>query len=207
VNNDEWVAAVTSYVRRSFGNTGGFVTPADVARVRALAANRTLPWTVQELTASLPAVVFSDSLKASASHNPDAAIGGLSLTTWSSVTPQQPGIWYQVELTTPRMVTELQFQSPAAGGRGAAVSPGGAPIATGQGPGFPRGYKVEVSMDGASWNGVAEGTGSGISTIVTFPAVQAKFVRMSLTTGVDSGPPWSIQGLRVYAVPLAGGKS
>ena len=35
VNNDEWVAAVASYVRRSFGNTGGFVMPADVARVRA----------------------------------------------------------------------------------------------------------------------------------------------------------------------------
>ena len=34
-NDDEWVAAVSSYVRRSFGNTGGFVTPADVARVRA----------------------------------------------------------------------------------------------------------------------------------------------------------------------------
>ena len=32
---DEWVAGVASYVRTSFGNTGGLVTPADVARVRA----------------------------------------------------------------------------------------------------------------------------------------------------------------------------
>ena len=33
--DDEWIAAVASYVRHNFGNTGGFITPADVARVRA----------------------------------------------------------------------------------------------------------------------------------------------------------------------------
>ena len=49
VNTDEWVAAVSSYVRRSFGNTGGFVTPADVARVRAATADRKAMWTVPEL--------------------------------------------------------------------------------------------------------------------------------------------------------------
>ena len=38
INNDEWVAAVASFVRNSFGNSGGFVTPADVARVRAATA-------------------------------------------------------------------------------------------------------------------------------------------------------------------------
>ena len=45
VNNDEWVAAMSSFVRRSFGNTGGFVTPADVARVRAATAGRKAMWT------------------------------------------------------------------------------------------------------------------------------------------------------------------
>ena len=34
-STDEWVAGVASYVRSSFGNSGGLVTPADVARVRA----------------------------------------------------------------------------------------------------------------------------------------------------------------------------
>src|SRR5206468_1709760 len=32
-NQDEWIAAIASYVRSSFGNNGGMVTPADVARV------------------------------------------------------------------------------------------------------------------------------------------------------------------------------
>ena len=35
-NKDEWIADVSSFVRNSFGNAG-FVTPADVSRVRAAA--------------------------------------------------------------------------------------------------------------------------------------------------------------------------
>ena len=33
--NDEWIAAVGSYIRNSFGNRASFISPADVARVRA----------------------------------------------------------------------------------------------------------------------------------------------------------------------------
>ena len=32
---DDWIAGIALYVRTSFGNSGGLVTPADVARVRA----------------------------------------------------------------------------------------------------------------------------------------------------------------------------
>ena len=42
---DEWVAGIASYVRNSFGNSGGMVTPADVARVRAEMAGRKSAWT------------------------------------------------------------------------------------------------------------------------------------------------------------------
>ncbi len=73
--DDEWIAAVGSYVRYSFGNTGGFITPADVARVRAANAGRKTLWTLPELTASLPAPLFTDGWKLTASHNADAATG------------------------------------------------------------------------------------------------------------------------------------
>ena len=53
-NDDEWIASVASYVRRSFGNNGGFVTPADVARARAATAGRTAQWTADELRSTLP---------------------------------------------------------------------------------------------------------------------------------------------------------
>ena len=96
-NDDEWIAAVGSYVRRNFGNSGGYITPADVARVRAANAGRKTLWTLPELMASLPAPLYTDAWKVSASHNPQAAIGAISLTTWNSG-GQEPGMWFQVEL-------------------------------------------------------------------------------------------------------------
>ena len=202
--DDDWVAAIASFVRRSFGNTGGLVVPADVARVRAGTASRKSMWTVPELIASLPAALFTDGWKVSASHHADAANDALTLTTWNAGAPQQAGMWFQVELPKPQAIAEIQFESPAPGGRagapgtGAAVTSGGAPVA---GPGgFPRGYRVEVSSDGTSWKPVAEGRGSGRSTVLSFPPVQARFVRISLTETVENAPAWSIQSLRVYGV-------
>ena len=103
----------------------------------------------------------------------------------------------------PETVAEIQFESPAPGGRagasgtGAAVTSGGAPAA---GPsGFPRGFKVDVSMDGKAWTGVADGSGTTGTTVITFPASQAKFVRISLTATTADAPAWSIQSLRIYA--------
>src|SRR5581483_9749708 len=53
-NDDAWVAAVTSYIRNSFGNSAPRVRPADVARVRAAFADRKEPWTEAELRAAVP---------------------------------------------------------------------------------------------------------------------------------------------------------
>ena len=43
------VAAVLTYVRRSFGNASAAVPEADVAKERAAIAGRTTPWTAKEL--------------------------------------------------------------------------------------------------------------------------------------------------------------
>lgn len=53
-NTDEWIAAAASFVRNGFGNTGSFVTAADVAKARAATATRKTPWTIEELKAALP---------------------------------------------------------------------------------------------------------------------------------------------------------
>ena len=133
-----------------------------------------------------------------------AAVGALRLTGWNAGEPQQAGQWFQVELPKSEMVTEIQFQSPAPGGRGGrgnsvAVSPGGAPIVAPGG--FPRGYKLEVSQDGASWTAAAEGAGNGPTTVSTFPPVPAKFVRITLTANADDAPAWSVQNLRIFSMP------
>ena len=217
---DDWVAAVASYVRTNFGNSAGLVSPSDVKRVRAATSARKTPWSIPELEASLPKVLIADpGWKLSASHNPAGVAGALTLASWSSQTPQTAGMWFQVELPKPELITEVQFDSTGGGGRGgrggagragqpAAGATAGAPAGPPPAPvapvlGYPRAYKVETSMNGTTWTPVAEGPGTGSPTIVTFKPTQAKFVRISQTATTENAPPFSIAQLRLYraAVP------
>jgi mono/diheme cytochrome c family protein len=197
-NTDEWIAAVSSYVRASFGNPGGFVTASDVARVRAATATRKTPWTLKELEPTVPRQLDPQpTWKITASHNSAAAPAALSMRTWTSGAPQAPGMWFQVELPQPAMLTELQFDTPAgrgggAGGRGAAGA--GPPVVP-----YPRGYRVEVSLDGLKWGKpVAEGKGVAPRTVVTFAPVRARFVRVTQTDVVENGPNWTMTNVRLF---------
>ncbi len=198
-NTDQWIADVASYVRNSFGNSATGVTAADVARVRAATASRKTPWTLGELEASLPRHVIHDTRpdarwQVTASHNSSAASGALDYTRWTSDAPQQPGMWIQVALPQPIMLTEIEFDSPpAAGGRG------GASTAT-----YPRAYRVEVSIDGTTWSApVAEGQGSGRTTSIAFAPVRASFVRITQTAAMENAPAWTIERLRLYEAPVS----
>ncbi len=203
-NDDEWIAAAASYVRRSFGNNAGFVTPADVARARAQTRDRREPWTAAELAASVPALLFTDGWRATASHTGAAAAGALRLTGWSSGVPQQAGMWFQIEMPKPATISEIQFESPAQGGRGGGGRGRGA-AAAGPPPappplGFPRGYKVETSLDGRAWQAVAEGQPSGsATTVIPIAPASARFVRLTQTGTAEV--PWSMQWVRVYGRP------
>ncbi len=145
-NNDEWIAGIASYVRNSFGNASGMVSPADVARVRADTAKRKTMWTMTEAEGGLPHALDTTGIKLSASHNADAVGGAFTLRGWDSAAPQASGMWFQIELPQAAMVTEVQFDSTASrgggfgggrgrGGRGAAAPPEapGAPGAPGPG--------------------------------------------------------------------------
>ena len=48
--NDEQIASVLTYIRRSWGNTGSPVAPDDVTEIRGLTKTRARPWTDAELT-------------------------------------------------------------------------------------------------------------------------------------------------------------
>jgi mono/diheme cytochrome c family protein len=210
-NTDDWIAAVASYVRMSFGNQAGMVAPADVARVRAATANRGAMWTVTEAEASLPVLMPTEtSWKATASHNGDTASFGLGYVAWSSGVPQQPGMWFQVELPAAARLTEMQFESTANGRggspTGAFAGGGGGRASTPPPPGngAARGYRVQVSLDGMTWSApVAEGVGA-LATVITFQPVEAKFVRIT-QTGTDPNYAWSVQRLRLYRAPAPAG--
>ena len=148
-------------------------------------------------------MVVDSRWKLTASHNTETAINALSIQPWTSGRAQQAGMWLQVELPEPTTLTEMAFESAvAAVQEGAAVR--GAPTRSEFGavagvPGFPRGYQVQVSMDGTTWGSpVAEGQGTGAQTLIAFPPTRAKFVRITQTAAVDNAPPLSIRRLRLF---------
>jgi mono/diheme cytochrome c family protein/glucose/arabinose dehydrogenase len=204
-NNDRWIADVASFVRNSFGNSGTFVMPDDVASVRAATGSRRTPWTVVELDASLPRLLVPDaSWKVTASHDarpaPQAnaegaynftgsAAGALSFLGWTTGVPQQAGMWFQIELPAALTLTEIQFTSSTAGG-----GRGGTQAWT-----FPRRYQVQVSGDGRAWSEpIAEGEGVPGTTVIRFAPVSAKFVRITQTATVNDAPAWSMRLVRLY---------
>jgi hypothetical protein len=204
-NDDSWIAAIASYVRNSFGNRASFVTPEQVAKVRAATAGRKTMWTEAELHASVPRVLTSQSAwKVTASHNPAAAGNALTFTTWTTGASQQPGMWLQIELPDVVRLTEIQFESPMQGGRGfGGRGRGGDPLAPPPPPPpgtHPRGYRVEVSLDGAGWTTAAEGAGASPTTTIAFAPARAKFVRIMQTAEEDGAPHWAVQRLRLYEV-------
>jgi mono/diheme cytochrome c family protein len=208
--SDEWIASVGSYIRNSFGNRASFISPRDVARVRAATSGRTASWTAADIDASLPRqVIYDASWKLSASHNPAIASYAVTTQPWTSGIRQAPGMWLQVELPQPVMLTEVQFESPSVaiveqpivpgepprsgGGRGAAVPAG---------VGFPRGYEVLISMDGTTWSGpVASGAATATATAITFPPVRTKFVKITQTATTPEAPPFAVQRLKLYEAP------
>ena len=52
---DAEIAAVSTYIRSSWGNKGDAVTAAEVAAIRQASAGRTAPWTVADLMAATAA--------------------------------------------------------------------------------------------------------------------------------------------------------
>ena len=195
-NKDEWIAAIASYVRNSFGNVGSFVSPSDVARVRADTADRKTFWKLDELVASLPAPLeVLPTWKASASHNPGTALGALNFASWTTGEPQQAGMWFQIEL--PEAATSPSCSS-IRRRRGFAAAVAAAGAATSRwhpvrphrrllvplGP-YPRAFKVEVSTNGTTWTAAAEGQGTPGSTTIAFAPIRAKYVRITLTATAE----------------------
>lgn len=183
-NNDEWIAAVTSYIRNSFGNNASFVTAADVAKIRAAARPHHAPWTVAELQSILPQPLGNRAQwKVSASQNSQAAplaIDGNLTTRYDTGVAQVPGMWFQVELPKTTTVAGLRLDA------GTSVRD------------YPRGYQVELSNDGHAWSRpVATGQGDSPVTDIFFPPASGRFIRIAQTGHAD-GLYWSIHELNIF---------
>ena len=184
-NDDAWIAGVLSYVRVNFGNTAGFIMPAEVAAVRAATKDRTQPWTISELRASLPKLLPNrKDWKLTASHGADgcaAAVDGDAKSRYTSRESQAPGMWFQIELPQETAIAGVLLDN--------AKSPSD----------YPRGYEVALSADGKTWGKpVAIGKGSGGVTEIAFAPAKAKFIKIT-QTGAVKGLFWSIHELQIFA--------
>jgi mono/diheme cytochrome c family protein len=225
-NPNEWIAAIGSYVRNSFGNTGPFITPADVARVRAMTSARRTMWTVAELEASLPVLLHAEpTWKATASHNGAVAPSALTLSGWTTAAPQQPGMWIQVELPTAVSLVEVQFESPGGtngfgigslgggtgtrgggnsttaqaggGGRGRGAAPADPNAPPPPPPGFyPRGYTVQVSTNGTQWSQPVA-QGQGEPGLTIASFRPVSARFVRITTTAPGDQAWSMKNLRL----------
>jgi mono/diheme cytochrome c family protein len=208
-NPDQWVADVASFVRNSFSNSAPVVTPADVTRARAATASRKTSWTHTELMATVPTLMEPQpTWKATASHAPDNAARALTgqQQGWNSGAPQQPGMWLQIELPAAVQIAEVQLEAGVPGfgrgGRGGGGRGQGAGAAAPPAPGFPRGYQLQISMDGNRWTTVAQGQGTSAATVIPIQPTRGRFVRVTQTADAGAeAPAWSIQRIRVYQMP------
>lgn len=184
-NDDTWIASVASFVRNAFGNHAGFVQPAEVAALRADFAKRALPWTDAELQAAMPQPLPNrEAWKLTASNNPEGAklaIDGKIETRYDTHTPQDKGMWFQIELPAPTEIVGLQLDQ-------------------GKSPNdFPRGYEVTLSDDGATWGKpVAAGKGTSGVTNIEFSTARTKFIRITQTVPKTGGTYWSIHELQIF---------
>ena len=63
---------------------------------------------------------------------------------------------------------------------------------------YPRGYKVEASVDGKNWSKpLAKGSGQNPVTDIIFPTTKAKYLKIT-QTGLAPGLFWSIHEMQIY---------
>jgi len=213
-NSDEWIADVASFVRLGFGNSGSLVKPSDVELVRKLGERKT-PWTLSDLEPTLPARIEDASgWKLTASHNAENAATPVSGGgRWDTGAPQQPGMWYQIELPAPTTISEVQIDSAVpfsfgGGGRGRGAGAGRGGFPAGGARGFtppapasgPVAYKLQVSIDGTTWSDAAEGDGQSPTTVMAFVPTRARFIRITETAPARNNEQWAIAALRIYRV-------
>lgn len=188
-NDDQWIADVATYIRNSFGNKAPAIQPQFVAGLRKQHADRSEPWTVGELEKLEPSLLpFGKSWNLAASHSEKelkAAFDGDTDTRYSTGQSMSPGMWVQVGFPQKTLLGGVTLD--AGGSKGD----------------YPRGYTVQVSDDGKSWGKpVATGKGQSALLEISFPPVEAKFLRIT-QTGNDR-LFWSIHEMGIMGKQASG---
>jgi mono/diheme cytochrome c family protein len=185
-NTDEYIASVLSYIRNDFGNTGSFITPAYVAKIRKETESRKDPYSFEELVGEIPkALTFQDNWKVTASSTALQGVGSskdpgyaFSYKGWKTESPQSPGMWFMVQLPSQQAISEVQFDAGKEG--------------------FPLEYTVSLSTDGKSWTKVAQGKGNPGVNSLSWTGT-GKFTYLKMESQSKGEQPWSMKKLTLYS--------
>ncbi|MCH6199900.1 discoidin domain-containing protein [Aquiflexum sp. LQ15W] len=185
-NDDAYIASVLSYIRNDFGNSGSFISPEYVAKVRKETKNRNAAYSFYELIGEIPKpLTFQDNWITKASSTALSGVGStkdpsyaFSFKGWKTETSQEPGMWFTVQLPTPQALTEVQFDS----GK----------------DGFPISYSVFISSDGNSWTKVGQEKGiQGLNTFNWKPQGKSGYLKIEANSKGDQ--PWSMKKLTLFS--------
>jgi hypothetical protein len=103
-------------------------------------------------------------------------------SAWSSGDVQQPGMWFMIDLGAVQQVSGISMVSP--------------------GKDFPRGYVIEASTDGATWQEVMRKDPNWKSVDATFVAVPARYVRVTQTRTPRWPVVWAINDVAIASASL-----
>lgn len=114
-------------------------------------------------------------VSASTGASPANVLDNNTSTRWTTGAAQASGQWFKVDMgaliTVNNVTTDTEKNSSSE-------------------TDYPRGYQLDVSRDGTTWTTVATGAGEFKATSIGFPAVAARYLRLTLTS--SSGSWWSI---------------
>lgn len=207
--SDQWVADVISYIRSELSNDASFVSPEQVAKVRAKTSTQTAMYKYADLQKQTPYEIPAQNLKASASHAFSTRIGGnasaqsaFNYEGWSTGGKQEKGMWFQVEFPQEVKLAEIHFTATQITKPGWKPTPSSPPASRPIVHTQPRVYNVETSLDGKSWQAVATNVkGEQGANILTLNAAKTRYLRLSLSEGLAAGEdeiPWSVRQMKVF---------
>ncbi len=208
--SDEWVADVVSFIRSELSNDASFVTPQQVAQVRAKTADQNTFYQYADLLKAVPFELVPKEIKATASHTASTRIGGnaspqsaFNYEGWSTGSKQEKGMWYQLAFSNIVNLSELQFTAASTFKRGWRPDPKAPPGPPPMVHTYPTVYTVETSLDGQNWHTVKEGVkGNQGINMLTFNNAKAKFLRLKLTENLALNAEevvWSMRQMKVFA--------
>lgn len=201
--SDEWIAAVTSYIRTNLSNKTTMVTKEEVAKIRSKTKDKEGLYRFDELMKSVPqALVLTETWKVTASHSVPTRVGGTAAPSsafnfegWSTGENQQKGMWFQIELPELSTISELHFVSPPKGR-------GWSPDAPPPWQTYPRAFVLEASEDGKNWKTISEGIGSKSNIELIFEPIKTRFLRITQQADIEYEEgeisPWSMKEMKLY---------